>query len=344
VNVETAKTRIRRKALAWQRRLREFNMVVKGLADTDHPVLAHVIPIRRCNIACSYCNEYDHHSPPVPIDEMRRRVDRLSELGVSVITLSGGEPLLHPDLDQLIRHIRDRGIIASLITNGYLLGIERIQRLNEAGLEYIQISIDNVEPDETSMKSLNVLEKKLLLLAAYADFDVNINSVLGVEVNNPEDAFTIARFARDLGFSSTVGIVHDSSGQLRPLSPDHQVVFRKVRALGSRSYGRLNFFQENIANGKPNQWRCRAGGRYLYICEDGLVHYCSQQRGFPGIPLARYTTEHVRQAYMTQKECAPRCTISCVHKVSAMDFWRDPQHLRPSLVKGDSLVQLQTGD
>ena len=66
-----------------------------------------------------------------------------------------------------------------MITNGYLLVAERIQRLNRAGLEWLQISIDNVTPDDVSKKSLKVLDKKLQLLAEYADFHVNINSVVG---------------------------------------------------------------------------------------------------------------------------------------------------------------------
>ena len=90
-----------------------------------------------------------------------------------------GEPLLHPDLDAIIARIRKNRIIAGLITNGYLLVADRIERLNRAGLEYLQISIDNVMPDDVSKKSLKVLDQKLALLAEHADFHVNINSVLG---------------------------------------------------------------------------------------------------------------------------------------------------------------------
>ena len=107
-------------------------MLWRGLTDTDRPVLAQMIPVRRCNIACAYCNEYDHVSQPVPLGELKRRVDKLAELGVSIITMSGGEPLLHPDLDELLRHVRRRGIIASLITNGYFMVPDRIKRLNDA--------------------------------------------------------------------------------------------------------------------------------------------------------------------------------------------------------------------
>src|SRR5262249_55535294 len=179
--------RLRRTWNNAHRRLREFRMIAKGLADKDHPILAHIIPMRRCNLSCTYCNEYDDFSKPVPLETMYQRLDRLADLGTTIITISGGEPLLHPQLDEIISRIRLRGMIAGMITNGYLLTAERIQRLNRAGLEHLQISIDNVMPDDVSKKSLKVLDKKLQLLAAHAEFHVNINSVVGGGIHNPKD-------------------------------------------------------------------------------------------------------------------------------------------------------------
>jgi MoaA/NifB/PqqE/SkfB family radical SAM enzyme len=324
--------------------MRELRMIGKGLASTDHPILAHVIPMRRCNLACAYCNEYDDVSKPVAIETMYGRLDRLADLGTNIITISGGEPLLHPDLDLIIARIRSRGMIAGMITNGYLLTAERIQRLNRAGLDHLQISIDNVMPDEVSKKSLKVLDKKLQLLAEHADFHVNINSVVGGGIRNPQDALTVGRRALELGFTSTVGIIHDGDGQLQPLSPNEREVYTTMRAMEKSSYARINFFQDNIAHGRENDWRCRAGSRYLYICEDGLVHYCSQQRGYPGKPLLEYTTVDVRREYRTAKSCAPRCTVACVHQISYIDFWRGRQDLTPAEVgepSGQDLVQIQ---
>src|SRR3954452_11016220 len=161
------------------RRLREAKLVVNGALDTDHPIMAHIIPIRRCNLSCTYCNEYDDFSPPVPTAVMVERINQLADLGTGIITLSGGEPLLHPDLDEIIAAMRRRGVLACMITNGYLLVPERVKRLNRAGLDHMQISIDNVKPDDVSKKSLNVLDKKLQVLAEHAEFHVNINSVVG---------------------------------------------------------------------------------------------------------------------------------------------------------------------
>ena len=335
----SSRTIIRRRLKSFHRNLRGANMIIRAMADSDHPLLAHIIPVRRCNLACTYCNEFDDFSPPVPTETMFHRVDKLADLGTSVITISGGEPLLHPQLDEIIHHIRRRGVVAGLITNGYLLVPERIERLNRAGLEWLQISIDNATPDDVSKKSLKVLDKKLEMLAEYADFHVNINSVVGGGIPNPQDALTIGKRAIALGFSSTIGIIHDGSGQLQPLGDEERRIYHEMKSMEKRSFTRINAFQDNIAQGRPNQWRCRAGARYLYICENGLVHYCSQQRGYPGVPLENYTVADIRREYTTEKSCAPHCTVSCVHQVSIFDSWRAPQHPSPAPASG--LVQIE---
>ncbi len=162
--------RIRRKFKAAYRTLRELKMIAKGLLSTDHPIQVHIIPMRRCNLSCAYCNEYDDVSDPVPLEEMYRRVDKLAALGTTLITISGGETLLHPQLDDIIRRIRSHGIIAGLITNGLLLSEKRIKELNAAGLDHLQISIDNVKPDDVSKKSLQVLDLKLQWLRSTRNF------------------------------------------------------------------------------------------------------------------------------------------------------------------------------
>jgi MoaA/NifB/PqqE/SkfB family radical SAM enzyme len=178
------------------------------------------------------------------------------------------------------------------------------------------------------------------LLAEHARFHVNINSVVGGGVQNPKDALVIGKRALELGFTSTVGIIHDHYGQLPPLGEAEREVYVAMRSMEKRSYAQINSFQDNIAHGVENRWRCRAGARYLYICEDGLVHYCSQQRRYPAKPLAEYTREDIRREYRTTKECAPRCTVACVHQVGYIDNWRHPQDLTQQQAP-EGLVQLE---
>src|SRR5260370_11974424 len=168
-DMSTRPKTLRRRLKALHRNLRGASMAVRAFASTDHPLLAHIIPVRRCNLACTYCNEFDDFSQPVPTEEMFRRIATLGALGTAVVTISGGEPLLHPELDDIIRRIRSNGMIAGLITNGYFLVAERIQRLNRAGLEWLHISIHTVNPDQASTKSLKVLDKNLHLLPEHPE-------------------------------------------------------------------------------------------------------------------------------------------------------------------------------
>lgn len=304
--------------------LRIAGIASRALSHRYHPILAQIVPMRRCNLACGYCNEYDKTSKPVPLGDVQAWLQRLAELGTEIVTISGGEPMLHPDIDEIIATIRRHGMITGLITNGYFLQPDRIERLNKAGLEFLQISIDNIVPDDISQKSLKVLDGKLKNLAAHAEFSVNVNAVLGSGCASPEDALKIAHRAKELGFSTSVGIIHDDSGHLKALSPREISVYDEITKTGLGLYTRIRGFQRNLIEGKPNDWQCRAGARYLYICEDGLVHHCSQQRGYPGTPLAAYTEDDIRREFHAEKECAPYCTIGCVHRASFADSWRTP--------------------
>lgn len=322
----SAETWKRRRRRFYRTRVRELLRIGKALVSTKHPFLVHIIPMRRCNLDCTYCNEFDDTSKPVPLEEMKKRLDALADMATSIITISGGEPLMHPELDEVIRHIRKRGMIAGLITNGFFLNKERIERLNEAGLEHLQISIDNAVPDEVSKKSLKVLDRKLEWLREHAQFDVNINSVLGGGMAHPEDALTITRRALELGFDTTVGIIHDHDGQLEPLKEEVRAVYDQIlkeRKPALFAFVYDNLFHKNLVLGQPNDWQCRAGSRYLYVCEQGLVHYCSQQRGYPAIPLEQYGQADLDREYSTVKHCAPFCTVSCVHRVAMLDLVRN---------------------
>jgi len=316
---------LRRRMATVSRRWREARLFARAMTRPCTPIVAHLIPTRRCNLACAYCNEFDAHSPPVPLPVLQARVDRLADLGAAAITLSGGEPLLHPHIPDLVRHIRRRGLLAGLITNGYLLSPRLVQDLNHAGLDYLQVSVDNLAPDEISMKSWRPLMPKLHWLARRAWFAVNVNLVIGTGLPRPEDAIAIAEHARNLGFHVTVGLAHDGWGRLRPLSDRERAVYHRLTALRQASFAdfaRYGQFQQNLIAGRPNSWRCPAGALYLYVCEDGLVHYCSQQRGRPAIPLERYTLEDCRREYELPKPCAPFCTISCVHQTAMLDQLR----------------------
>ena len=301
--------------------------LTRALGSRYNPLLAQVVVTRRCNLACGYCNEYDDFSPPVPTKDLLAWVDHLAALKTASITFTGGEPLLHPDLDKVIRAARNHGMIVTMITNGFKLSLKWIERLNAAGLQGMQISIDNLKPDEISMKSLSSVERKLALLSKHAKFKVNVNSVLGVTGERTQDVVTVAETAAKYGLQHSVGVLHDHTGMLKPLSATQMDAYAQVTKISPSVVHSLNYwlFQKNLMHGQANDWKCRAGARYLYVAEDGLVHWCSQQRGYPGIPLLSYTREDIRREFHTEKSCSPTCTLSCVHQMSMFDRYRGAQ-------------------
>src|SRR6266516_4513861 len=101
------------------------------------PIEAQLVVIRRCNLSCGYCSEYDAHSPEVPFDVLCTRIDAIHRLRAANIAMLGGEPLLHSRIDDVVRHAAERAQV-SVTTNGFLLDRKMIDRLGEAGLANLQ--------------------------------------------------------------------------------------------------------------------------------------------------------------------------------------------------------------
>ena len=297
---------------------------VRALVQTESPMLVQLVVIRRCNLTCGYCNEYDDFSPPVPTEELFERVDHLAKLGTLVLTLTGGEPFMHPDLHKVVERAVSHGMVVTSISNAYPVTKRWIDRMNDAGLSLLQVSVDNLEPNEVSQKSWSKIKKRLLVLQEHAKFKLNVNAVLGS--SPPEQTRKLIDEIRDLGFYMTVGLLHDEKGQIDPgligdILPEF---YDEMRQLCNKSV--FHQFGEGwedkmLAEGSA-PWKCRAGARYLYVDEFGKVNYCSQRRGEPGIPLLEYTREHMKLEFDRPKGCEDNCTIACVRRASSLDEWR----------------------
>jgi MoaA/NifB/PqqE/SkfB family radical SAM enzyme len=79
-----------------------LDLLSAALFQPHRPFIAHLVVTRRCNLSCGYCYEYDKVSPPVPTAALRDRIDHLARLRTIFVALTGGEPLLHPDLVDVV--------------------------------------------------------------------------------------------------------------------------------------------------------------------------------------------------------------------------------------------------
>ena len=284
------------------------------------PWLAQVVIIRRCNLSCGYCSEYDKTSEPVPFDLLEARLDKLRQLRTWAVCLTGGEPTLHPRLGDLVDAMRRLGFRRrQLITNGFLLTRELIEQLNAGGLTDMQISVDGVTPNAVTVKTLKPLRAKLELLARHARFQVVMSGVIGSAP--PEEALEVIDFAQMQGFSPRVLLIHDETGHVKLTTVELASYQEAKRRLGRRGREAGDYRRRLIETGEA-PFRCRSGSRYLYVDEFGNVNWCAQTRGYYSKGLLDYGLADLRTQFGTPKSCNPGCTVGCARTASAYDEWR----------------------
>ncbi|MFT2010263.1 radical SAM protein [Pontibacter sp. 13R65] len=87
---------------------------------TSKPVLCNYYVTYRCNAKCSFCDIWEKPSPYIKVEDVRKNLQDLKRLGVEVIDFTGGEPLLHREIDVFLQMAHDMGFITTLTTNGLL--------------------------------------------------------------------------------------------------------------------------------------------------------------------------------------------------------------------------------
>jgi MoaA/NifB/PqqE/SkfB family radical SAM enzyme len=284
------------------------------------PFLAQLVIIRRCNLSCSYCSEYDKVSDPIQTEILEKRLWKLKSLGTFGISLTGGEPTLHPQLPDLIRKCRKLGFFRTgMISNGFLLRPELIKALNEAGLQEMQISIDGIQANETTQKVLANLKKRLHWLREYARFRVIVSGVLGA--CDPGEAEEVISFAGKMGFVPRVLLIHDNKGQLN-LNGEEVKIFEKIVEKLPKTLVDFSGYRKRLLRDGSAPFKCRAGSRYLYVDEYGRVSWCSQTRAAWSKSLMDYTPDDLREQFYRYKPCHANCTLGCARSASQVDNWR----------------------
>ncbi|EKD42521.1 MAG: radical SAM superfamily protein [uncultured bacterium] len=286
------------------------------------PFFTQLVIIRKCNLSCGYCNEYDKTSEPVPLDILKARAKKLKDLGAFSICLTGGEPTMHPDLLELIRYCRyDLKFVKTvMISNGFFLTPELIQKMNVAGLQDMQISIDGVKPNDTTVKVLDSLRRRLEYLKDHAKFNVVVSGVIGS--CPPEESYEVIDYAVKMGFRPRVLLVHDHFGQVK-LSADELTTFHNIKKNIKRHiWDDLWDYREKIIKEGSAPFKCRAGSRYLYVDENGVVTWCSQTRDLFKKDIMDYTYDDLKEQFYTYKPCQDKCTLGCVRSSSHVDEWR----------------------
>jgi MoaA/NifB/PqqE/SkfB family radical SAM enzyme len=161
-----------------------------------------------CNARCGFCNFAVDKMPSemkysVPLEEAKKAAEILYRNGVYFLIYVGGEPMLHPHLEELVAHTSSIGMAPMLVTNGSLLTKERIDRLAEAGLVSTIISIDaaEIEPHEQNRGLKGVCDR---IREANVHFRRhNIGTTASVTMSRLIDDYgKLPPFLQSLGFDS----------------------------------------------------------------------------------------------------------------------------------------------
>jgi MoaA/NifB/PqqE/SkfB family radical SAM enzyme len=298
---------------------------------SNAPMDAQLIVTRRCNLSCGYCSEYDNFSDPVPTDVLKARIDRLHELGSMNITMLGGEPLMHPDIAELVRYAGQKANV-SIVTNGFLLRNGVIEALNEAGLNNLTVSIDTLhaDPSRYIQKSFRSLKTRLERLRTLAKFDVHVTAVLCE--SSKDDFRELMSEIQAFGFRMSVNLIHNNKGYIAITGEPYQQLFEEFYRDG-KPFTFLDYtYGKQLLAGKTPDWKCRAGARYMYVDENGDVQLCASQPGRLGKPLLEYTKADLDANAKTYKGCEEGCSVGCAFRCSLVDNDR-PEFLR-SVARG----------
>ncbi len=280
----------------------------------SRPMYAQVVVTDDCNLTCKYCDEYTPGGPSVPIAELKKRIDKLDELGVLVYDFLGGEPLLHPELPDAVHHAKSKrggSNLATVITNGFFVTKALIADLNASGLDCMQLSLDSVEPTAQSKKSLKTLLPRLRLLATDAKFVVEVQTVLNEETLAEHSQFReiMAEFPFAFGFS----VMHGAGGRIAIRGEQFIELLRQYGVFeGTNFYGK--HLEEMLAGDFSRPWKCLAGFKFLYVTAKGTVQWCAQQRDYSH-PLDKLDLSELR-SNNRHKPCEPGCCLGCVRMVS----------------------------
>ena len=276
----------------------------------DLPLWAQLNITYKCNLDCAYCSEYDNSKDHVPLADLVARIDKVKSLGALHADLIGGEPLLHPDLEAIMRHVVSRGMTTGMTTNGFLLTEDNLRRLIDAGMGRIQISVDALKPKPGIPKSLKTLRKKLELVARHPIW-FRVNTVICDETI--DEVEEVAKACWDLGVAINFSVVHDR-GRLRNMD---QRFLERVRWLKDRkAQGKpistpfyLIDYYERALEGRPMEWTCQAGSKCFYVSAEGHFQLCYH---VPSTQLLMDTTREHLAANRGKKGCEENCGVDCV--------------------------------
>ncbi len=280
------------------------------------PIAAHLYVTDRCNLDCFYCTEFDNSVPHPEFEDIKKWIGKIKELGCVRIGLQGGEPLMHPDIIEIVRFCKSLDLKTSIATNGFKITKEIIQGLEDANLDSIHVSVDRMTPIRSTRKSLKSVIRKFDLFKK-SNLKYSMSGVLF------EESIEEAKQVLDWGLENNIPIqsrlVHAGTNGKFAVKPGQREALRELldyqeekKREGKKiqSSGMLIDYQRDILDEKETEWTCIAGYKYFFVSAQGKFWLCSMKR-IPNIDIMDVTPEML-ESYNHKKECQKNCGVYCI--------------------------------
>jgi pyrroloquinoline quinone biosynthesis protein E len=270
---------------------------MSAMPDLSPPLAALLELTHRCPLQCPYCSnpiELERAKGELSTGEWMRVLDEAAELGILQVHFSGGEPAVRRDLPDLVAHARRAGLYSNLITSGVTLDVGRVAQLVEAGLDHVQLSMQDVD-HQTAAHIANypgVQGKKLAFarMVRAAGLPLTINAV--VNRHNVARVERMIDLAVELG-AGRVEVAHvqyygwaiRNRAALMPTLAQVQEATMRVEAARERLRGRIviDYVLPDYYARQPKACMGGWGRQFLNITPSGEVLPCHAAQTIPGL-------------------------------------------------------------
>jgi len=317
----------------------KLNTVVKNFL-SGHRRIGIFAITSRCNCRCAMCDIHRRKPLDIGFDEANKILDFMANNGFLIAYFTGGEPSLHPNIIEIVKHADDLGMIASLTTNG-TIHPETLKGLSKAGLRTLSVSVDswNSEFCEKTRGFRGIQEgcKRTIALAKHLKMRTYTLTYLGPHIKSENIEKMVKYVNETLGvpfalcYPATTNVNTYLLGNYvsTPSPNDLKGIAKRLLELKKSGYRIANtatYLEEIIRfhNKEPSKFPCKCGEYVFYIDWFGDVYPCFEKKKLFNVLEENRLKDN--NLFLQDIRCN-KCMVDCFREPSYIAYMRYPRLL-----------------